>query len=299
MSSSPTSSNAQAIHPSELIPQEWVVSRQSIQSGGLTVSHLFEEPSDLAAPALTHHVLSLNLGHHNSRQVTRIGRQEYDGPLPPGTFFLAAADDTPCHWVWESVDETIAFAVDPLHLQTVAAENGYVAPERLELKHVLFGMDPQMEMLAKQYHAEMQQEGLGGRLYCESLGNLFLLHLLRNYCHQPPKFRRYATGLGDKRLKRVLAYIDAHLPENIGLQELAVVADLSQCHFSEMFKQSLGVPPYRYVLLQRIERAKRYLQQGNLPINEIALLCGFADQSHLTKHFKKSVGMTPRAFRQR
>ncbi len=290
--------NSQACYISEIVPQEWVVAQQSIKSGGLTISHQMEEPSDLVIPALSEHVLSVMLSDCNTQQFTQIGKQAYSGPHPAGGFWLAPANDMPSRWRWESVDETMMFTIDPLYLQTFATENGYATPGHLELKHIAFGKDPQIEMLAKQYHTEMQQGGLGGRLYSEALGNLFLLNLLRNYCHQRPKFRQYVKGLGDKRLKRVLAYIDQHLAENIDLQKLATVAGLSQCHFSEMFKQSLGVPPYRYVLLQRIERAKRYLRQSNRPINDVALSCGFADQSHLTKHFRKSVGMTPRAFRE-
>ncbi|UJB67997.1 helix-turn-helix transcriptional regulator [Acaryochloris sp. 'Moss Beach'] len=290
--------NSQSPQLLEAVPQEWIVSQQIIKAGGLTISHHVEPPSDLVISALSQHVLNVTLSHDNTQQFTQIGKQKYSGPQPSGSFWLAVANDMPCRWRWESVDETMVFDIDPLYLQTFAMENGYHAPERLELKSISFSHDPQLEMLAQQYHREIQQGGLGGRLYSEALGNLFLLHILRNYCYQRPKFRQYDKGLGDKRLKRVLAYIEQHLAENIGLQKLATVAGLSQCHFSEMFKKSLGVPPYRYVLLQRLERAKRYLRQSDRPIIDVALICGFADQSHLTKHFRKSVGMTPRAFRE-
>jgi len=70
------SSNVQALHPSKVIPQEWVVSRQSIQAGGLIVEHHFEEPAELTAPALTHDLLTITLSQGNTRQVTRLGRQE-------------------------------------------------------------------------------------------------------------------------------------------------------------------------------------------------------------------------------
>ncbi|MBE9138659.1 helix-turn-helix transcriptional regulator [Nodosilinea sp. LEGE 07088] len=286
-----------AVHPFEIVPPEWVLSQQSLRAGRLEVRHQIEAPSEISVPALSHHFLSVVLSHGNTRQVTRLGRQHYEGAHAAGNFWLAAAQGDSAHWAWESTDETILFAIDPLSLQDLAQESGWKEPN-LDLKHVLCGNDPIFERLAWQYRAEMQQPGLGGLLYCESLGNLFLLHLLRNYCHQSPKFRKYATGLGDRRLKRVLAYIDEHLEDSIGLQELAAVAELSQCHFCDMFKQFMGVPPYRYVLLQRIERAKRYLRQGKQPIQDIALDCGFADQSHLTRHFRKVVGLTPRAFRE-
>jgi AraC family transcriptional regulator len=96
----------------------------------------------------------------------------------------------------------------------------------------------------------------------------------------------------------VLAYIDAHLAENIGLQDMATVAGLGQHHFSTMFRQSTGISPYRYVIERRIDLAKRQLRQQDTAIIDIALACGFADQSHLTKHFRRSVGITPRTFRE-
>jgi AraC family transcriptional regulator len=72
--------------------------------------------------------------------------------------------------------------IDPLYFQEIAAENGCANSERLELKPVVFDRNPQFESIARNYHAEMQQQGLGGKLYSESLGNLFMLNLLRTYC---------------------------------------------------------------------------------------------------------------------
>jgi AraC family transcriptional regulator len=63
-----------------------------------------------------------------------------------------------------------------------------------------------------------------------------------------PKTQQVYGGLGKKRLQRVLAYINDNLVENIGLQDLATLAGLGQHHFSTMFKQSMGISPYRYVV---------------------------------------------------
>jgi AraC family transcriptional regulator len=229
--------------------------------------------------------------------LTHLGKQEYDGVFPTGSLWLATADDISCDWAWETTDETIMFQIDPLYFQEIAAENGCPNSERLELKPVVFDRNPQLESIARNYHAEMQQQGLGGKLYSESLGNIFMLNLLRTYCQERPQPQQVNGGLGEKRLKLVLTYIDAHLAENIGLQDMATVAGLGQHHFSTLFGQSMGRSPYRYVIEQRIERAKRQLRQQDAVIIDIALACGFADQSHLTKHFRKLVGVTPRAFR--
>lgn len=270
----------------------------TIGSGGLVVQHEFDEPSEIAVPALTHHLLVVNIGQQEPRQITRIGKQEYDGVFRTGSLWLATADNTACEWAWETTDEAISFQIDPLYFQEIAAENGCANSERLELKPVVFDLNPQFESIARNYHAEMQQQGLGGKLYSESLGNLFMINLLRTYCQDRPQTQQVNGGLGDKRLQRVLAYIDAHLAENIGLKDMATVAGLGQHHFSTLFGQSMGISPYRYVVNRRIDRAKSQLRRNNFAISDIALSCGFADQSHLTKHFRKIVGTTPRAFRQ-
>jgi AraC family transcriptional regulator len=285
--------SSQPVHHSEFIPENWVMKTMTIGNGGLVVRHQFDEPSELFAPALTDHLISVNIGQQSTRQVTRMGRQEYDGINPTGSLWLATADNTSCEWAWETTDETIMFQIDPLYFQEIAAENGCANSERLELKPVMFDRNPQFESIARNYHAEMQQQGLGGKLYSESLGNLFMLNLLRTYCQERPQPQQVNGGLGEKRLKLVLAYIDAHLAENIGLQDMATVAGLGQHHFSTMFRQSTGISPYRYVIERRIDRAKRQLRQKDAAIIDIALACGFADQSHLTKHFRKFVGMTP------
>ena len=98
----------------------------------------------------------------------------------------------------------------------------------------------------------MQQQGLGGKLYSESLSNLFMLNLLRTYCQDRSQPQQVNGGLGEQRLQRVLAYIDAHLAENIGLQDMASVTGLGQYHFATMFRQSMGISPYRYVIDRRI-----------------------------------------------
>lgn len=71
---------------------------------------------------------------------------------------------------------------------------------------------------------------------------------------------------------------------------------MSESHFSRSFKQSVGIAPYQYLMQQRVERAKQLLQQQKSPISTIALDCGFANQTHLTKVFRQITGVTPKAY---
>jgi AraC family transcriptional regulator len=104
-------------------------------------------------------------------------------------------------------------------------------------------------------------------------------------------------GLSQYKLRQAIEYIDAHLDQEITLTDLAEVLGMSQYYFCRLFKQSMTIPPYQYVLQQRVERAKQLLQQPEVAICDIALECGFANQSHLTKHFRKLTGITPKAYR--
>jgi AraC family transcriptional regulator len=81
------------------------------------------------------------------------------------------------------------------------------------------------------------------------------------------------------------------------LADLAALLDMSQFHFSHMFKQAIAISPYQYLLQQRIERAKQLLKQTDQPIMEIAFLCGFNNHSHLSQQFRRLTGITPKAYR--
>ncbi|MGB0561454.1 MAG: helix-turn-helix domain-containing protein [Spirulinaceae cyanobacterium] len=95
-----------------------------------------------------------------------------------------------------------------------------------------------------------------------------------------------------------MAYIQAHLAEEIHLADIAQLIGMSQYYFCRLFRQSVGVSPYKYVIQQRVERARTFLQQfQEMKIADIALDCGFANQSHLCKHFRKLLGTTPKRYR--
>jgi AraC family transcriptional regulator len=74
---------------------------------------------------------------------------------------------------------------------------------------------------------------------------------------------------------------------------------MSESHFSRSFKKSVGIAPYQYLMQQRVERAKQLLEQQSIAISTIALDCGFANQTHLTKVFRKVTGGTPKAYQSR
>ncbi len=136
------------------------------------------------------------------------------------------------------------------------------------------------------------------RLYVETMITALMVHLLRYYCDRPSILPTYRGGLSKLKLQRVIDYIHTHLESDLSLKELAAIAQISPHYFAQLFKQSMGVTPHQYVIRCRIERAKQLLRQQELAIADVAKVIGFVDQSHFHRHFKRLVGVTPKAFLQ-
>jgi AraC family transcriptional regulator len=100
-------------------------------------------------------------------------------------------------------------------------------------------------------------------------------------------------GLSRRHLKRAQAFLEAHLSENVSLSEIAASCALSAAHFARSFQISTGMPPHRFLVERRVARARELLVNTKLPLSEIAVQCGFADQSHLTKTVRRVLGVTP------
>jgi AraC-like DNA-binding protein len=104
-------------------------------------------------------------------------------------------------------------------------------------------------------------------------------------------------GLAPRVLRRLRDHIDANIDQRISVEALAKLANLSVCYFVRAFKQSVGVTPHDYLIRRRVERTMKLLSDTDLPLSEIALAAGFADQSHCARRFRQHVGMSPRDYR--
>ena len=100
-------------------------------------------------------------------------------------------------------------------------------------------------------------------------------------------------GLSVRKQKLVAEFIDAHIAEKISLARLAKIAGLSRYHFARVFKQTFGVPPHRYHMVRRMERATNLLLQSTLPVTQIALRVGFRETSSFTRAYRRYAGVTP------
>lgn len=169
-------------------------------------------------------------------------------------------------------------------------------PHKVELIPTFFIDDPFLYHLSTELTREMQNASPHGALFADSFANRVMLYLLRHY-----STGRLAGELPENRLtyvqlRRIDEYIYAHLDQKISLADLAECLRISVPHFERMFRTTTHLPPYRYVLELRLERAKLLLERTRLSIAEIALQCGFSSQSHFTAHFTRFVGVSPARF---
>ena len=104
-------------------------------------------------------------------------------------------------------------------------------------------------------------------------------------------------GLAPWQVKRVTDYIDEHLSDYIPVKELGLVARRSTSHFCRAFKRTMGETPYNFITRRRLAAAERMMLTDDAPLSEIAISCGFSDQSHFCNKFREATGKSPAVWR--
>ena len=135
------------------------------------------------------------------------------------------------------------------------------------------------------------------RLFVDSVTTGLLAHLAHSYGEMSIKRRLRRGGLAPWQERRAKELLNARLDGQISLHELAREAGLSRSHFARAFKETTGLPPHRWLISQRVERAQEILINSTLSLVEVAELTGFADQSHFTRVFTSTVGISPGKWR--
>jgi AraC family transcriptional regulator len=251
--------------------------------------------AELSPPAMTHHSLLLFAWPPEELELRYEGVKR-QVPPPAGTIMLVPAG-TSGRWRSSACKELLCIYLEPGLVTRVAAEAFDLDPARLTLPP-LDGLDlPQLRAAMRAVDAELTAGGAGGPLAAESLANVLAVHLIRHVL-APRRPERGRDGtLPRGRLRAVVEYLEEHLDAGPTLERLAAVARLSPYHFARQFKAATGLPPHRYVIARRVERAKQLLQGGgDLSLAEVAAHAGFSDQSVFSRHFKRLVGVTPGQF---
>lgn len=265
---------------------------------GLSVREYSYDRSDVIAPPLRDYVVvAYRRGTTAMRRRVDEGRW-CTGTVGPGDIsLLTRASES--HWVWSRPIDAVHVYLSRDELASTCREMYERDVADVELCDELKADDPAIHQTAMAIAAEATRGGAGSKLLIDSLTSQLSVHILR--AHADVFFREPTghDGLTFAQERAVRDYIHAHLGETILLQNLADAAGLSRYHFARRFRQSTGTSPHEFVLRQQVEQAKTMLSRTSTPLLDIAVRCGFADQSHLTRVFKKHVGATPGHYRTR
>lgn len=263
----------------------------------ITVDEVILPGLDFEERVAPHHMVTVLINPLESTEISIDGVYKTRPKIFPGNMSItpAGASHKAC---WDHEGHFINFSFSPTWLERINTE--LLGSDCVELvPHLLSSGDHLVQGILNGFIQEIKTQGLGGEVYIDQLKTTLALHLLRNYISGSLNLPDYAGGLSRYQLRQALDYIEANLHQSINLDDIARRLHMSQYHFCRLFKDSMGVPPYKYVISQRVERAKRLMREfQHLTIAEIALDCGFSNQSHLCNHFRKLTGITPRVYKQ-
>jgi AraC family transcriptional regulator len=267
-------------------------------SGDLWSGIVLEEHATPACVIPQHehreHFLHVLLQGHAGYEVkTRGTTRRFHGA--PGTMFVLPRG-TVDELRWDAPTRRVAVAIQPelfaRALGTTADRDDVELTEHWNLD------DPHIAGVVRAMALDLEAGSPAGRLYGQSLANALAVYLLKRYAVRREAPASVRGGLAPARLRRVLDYIESHLADDLPLADLAAVAGTSEHWFVERFRRSVGDPPHRYVLRQRVERARRVLgdRRRKCSVIEAAAESGFANASHFARVFRRFTGVSPSRF---
>jgi AraC family transcriptional regulator len=287
------------IAPDEL--PAWVPGTLTVRNpeqgwGGVAVRGYRYGASDVEVPPLRDHVVVAY------RSGTTPMRRSVDGTwtaetLCPGDVSLLTRA-VASHWVWPGDIEVVHVYLTAEELATTCREMYDRDVAEVALRDEVRADDPSIHRTAMLIAREAACGGAGSSLLVDALACQLAVHLLRGHA-QVAFHDLQEGGLTSVQERVVRDFVEEHLHERIVLADLAAVVGLSRCRFARRFRCSTGRSPHGFVLDRRVARAQLLLTRTGMPLSDVALRCGFADQSHLTRVFRARVGVPPGRFRAR
>lgn len=268
-------------------------SRHSCNQVGIAEYHLpaCESPEC----AFAQHTISLYTGESTVIERVIEGRIERDRFVQGDVICLNPAG---LSRIMRSLGETqfIHLYLNPAFLAQVVFE--CTDADSIELIPQFKLHDPLIYHLGLAIKCEIVSNGASDRLYLESSANMLAAHLLRHYSVHQASLEINNGGLPKSQLRQITEYINNHLEQELTIATLANLVHRSPYYFIKLFKQSMGLTPYCYIIQQRLKRAKQLLSQTNLTILEIALHSGFSNPSRFSTVFRQHINVSPKMYRE-
>ncbi|MFD2091458.1 helix-turn-helix domain-containing protein [Blastococcus deserti] len=264
---------------------------------GLSVDGVSSMVTELALPALPDHAVLVNVGPPY-RLEESLGDGWRRTPGAPGDVAVVPAGMT---LSVRSVDgspqqvRSLVVRVAPEALASVLEAGGFSGAT--DLVPALGVRSAAVSQVGRLMHLRLADDTDLGRLSLAALGHALAVALAAEHSAAARGVRERTAAarprLTGTQVQRVLRHVEENLDSPLRLEDLAALVHLSPFHFARSFRNSVGASPHQYVVQRRTARAQALLLTSGLPLDHIAQLSGFADQSHLSRHVKRQFGMTP------
>lgn len=188
------------------------------------------------------------------------------------------------------------FHIPRRYFADLAAASGVAATDELRIGSGHGFFDPTMLHLGMAVLPALERPAEANQLFLDHSMMAMCAHIAGTYgvAIEP---RVLAKGLAGWRLRRAKDLIASRLNGDISISEIAAECGLTPSYFARQFAEATGTTPHRWLLKMRVQQAKQLMAEGRLSLAEVAIACGFADQSHFTRVFSRETGATPRAWR--
>lgn len=253
-------------------------------------------PCEFPEQKLQEHVVTIHLGYPSLLEVNQGGKLHQGCTLKGHIIYTPAG--MKCQSRSKQEQEILHLSIDPIFVEQVFNDSMHAAYECI---HPQFNTpDPLIYQIGLALKAELKSGKNADLLYVRSLTNTLVVHLFQQYSRTGMRVSAepFVTGLPNRKLHSVLEYIESNLDKDLKLVNMAEVVQMNLHHFTRAFKQSMGVPPHKYLQTKRIEAAKALLEM-NLPIFEVMQRTGFQSQSHFTRLFRDYTLMTPKEYQRK
>ena len=249
--------------------------------------------AEVDGQVLTHHYLSLNADEtpYSYEVKDRGGFRTI--VLPPGSVWVVPAHE-PITVRPDRGFSYVRMSIDAHHLDRLLGRSSD-EPEPIGLRRAYAIASRPLALLLRALVAESDAGTPAGLPFVEAITSAITRQLVRHAGIAPPPPEPPRGRLSPAAKRRVLELIDASLDARLTVETLAREVGLSAAHFARAFKDTMGRAPHQFLLSLRLERARRLLEVPGAVLSDIAQRAGFADQSHLTRLFKREYGVTPGA----
>jgi AraC family transcriptional regulator len=229
-----------------------------------------------------------------------LGGAWWGNQVQAGDFFLTTASE-PTELRWRA-DPAQPFKVMHLYvglllLTRIVKELCHRPLSAFALREVSGERDETLSALLGLILGELSEQQAASATTIQGLAQALTVHLVRRYERAVSAPRVLRGGLPAYKLHRVFDLMKTNLSEPFDLRQLADAAELSEYHFSRVFKQATGVAPSRYFIRLRMEQAKRLLRESDAAIIDIGLAVGYSSPSHFAQVFRREAGLAPGDYR--